>query len=106
MAGFAKNKIDDLSRYFDADIYAFAHIHKLETLHTTIIGLNANGTDIKRTSKLSICTGCFLRTYTEEENYFAHKGRRESDVGMIKVSVRYKNADRWERTITAEEIRY
>jgi hypothetical protein len=105
-AGAAKNKIDDLARFFDADIAAFAHIHKLEILHNTIIGLDSTRSNLKRRQQLAICTGCFLRTYTDSENYFAHKGRRESDVGMVKVTVTIKSSSGWYRKIKAEEIRF
>lgn len=107
LAGAAKNKIDDLSRFFSADICAFAHVHRLETLHNTYIGLNKSYTGIVKRKTLSVCSGCFLTTYADKDNYFAHKGRRESDVGYIKATIKFSNDkdNGWTKSINATEVR-
>lgn len=106
-AGYAKSKIDDLTRHFDFDMALLGHTHRIEVLHNTRVGINNNGTALKRKRNVVVNTGCFLRTYGEHDNYFAANGCRESDIGHVNIDITFKNCktDGWIKKYKVEEVR-
>lgn len=89
--GYPLNKLMELFRYSMADVNIMGHVHQLE------IGM-PKFNDVKWT-KSDLCvfnkirrvfgvSGTFLETYVDgNANYFEHKGRREGDIGMLKINV-------------------
>lgn len=89
--GYGINKLHDVTRGIDADIHLMGHIHLLDEHSLKVTGINSVNGLVKR-NKFWGLTGCFLYTYKEgNTNYFEHKGKPESPIGMLKISIRVDN---------------
>lgn len=87
--GYAINKIHEAFMGHDADICVMGHIHQLakDTQKITSVG---NNLGLRKRRKFWGSSGCFLNTYVEgNANYFENRGRVESDIGMLKASVKF-----------------
>lgn len=100
--GYGINKIHDVSRGIEADINIMGHIHLLDDHQQKITGLNCKNGLVKRMKYWGL-TGCFLYTYKEgNTNYFESKGRAESPIGMLKISIKVEHCK--QPTITMTKI--
>lgn len=89
--GYGINKVHDITRGIEADINLMGHIHLLDDHQQKITGLTQNNT-LKKRMKYWGLTGCFLYTYKDgNTNYFEHKGRAESPIGMLKISIKVQH---------------
>lgn len=89
--GYAVTKAWEMSKPFDCDVFWMAHIHQLVEDDKKIMAVTERGKLI-RTRKYVAVTGSFLNTYNEgNANYFEHKGRKEGDIGMIKLTLKVDN---------------
>ncbi len=85
--GYPVNKIHDLFRWWEGDVFIAGHLHKLvadqqQFNDTTISGKH------KIIRKWYGMSGCFLETFKEgNNNYFEHKGKPHSDIGMLKLEI-------------------
>ena len=85
--GYPLNKLFDTFRWTDADILLMGHVHTLMEDSQTFMSV---GHTLKLLMKKRLygITGCFLRTSIEgNTNYFEHKGRPQSKVGMLRLDV-------------------
>jgi len=86
--GYPINKVHDLYRWTDADICVMGHIHSLAWDDKKVQSVNSNDNHSKRRKFFGI-TGCFLWTYIEgNTNYFENRGKSESDIGMLKATIK------------------
>lgn len=88
--GYPLNILHDTFRWSEADVNIMAHIHQLKTDTKKVLNVNCGGESklIKR-RKYYGCSGCFLYTYIDGNmNYFEHKGKDESDIGMLKLEIK------------------
>jgi len=100
--GYPTNKVHDTFRWTDADINVMGHIHQLVEDDKKITGVTQNNKLVKR-RKFWGCSGCFLWTYEEgNANYFEHKGKNESDIGMLRAVI---SVNRPEIKIRLEKIK-
>lgn len=83
--GYPLNKVHDVFRWSDCDINIMGHIHQLladDKKHHTVT--QSDKLLMKR--RFYGASGCFLRTYVDgQNNYFEHKGRFDSDIGMLNL---------------------
>lgn len=68
-------KLENLTPYFDADIYLIGHTHKKAAAPISQLYLNNRG-DIKHRKKILACTGSFLKAYTQGSE---RHGRAQGD---------------------------
>ena len=91
--GYPINKVHDAFRWSNADINVMGHIHALDHDNKKIPQLNDNNIFVKKRKHWGL-SGCFLWTYKEGNyNYFEHKGKSESDIGMLKATINVYNND-------------
>ena len=90
--GYPENKLYDLFAMEDqADYCIAAHMHKLIARSLKLRNPTKNLNQIKYRRRWLGCSGSFLSTYkVGNKNYFEHKGREPSDIGMLKASFRCK----------------
>jgi len=89
--GYPINKLWDVFRWVDADVSVMGHVHRLMEDDKKFIGVSPLGNLSKRRRHVGI-SGCFLWTYQEgNANYFEHKGRHESDIGMLKCNIKIQH---------------
>jgi hypothetical protein len=75
----------------DADVCVAGHIHKLVEDSKKFIHIDKRSKKLKRIRKFWGISGCFLYTYIEgNRNYAEHKGWAESDIGMLKLNIKFK----------------
>jgi len=85
--GYPTNKIHDLFRWWEADVYIAGHLHKLISNEQKFTNTTSQD-NLKINRKWYGMSGCFLKTYQEgNQNYFEHKGKPHSDVGMLKLTI-------------------
>jgi len=85
--GYPINKLWDVFRWVDADVSIMGHTHRLLEDSKKFTGVTKND-GLKKFYRYVGNSGCFLWTYQEgNANYFEHKGRYESDIGMLKLTV-------------------
>ena len=88
LEGYPINLVHRITKSFIADIYIMGHIHQLKVDRQNFISADSEGNLIKREAYWGI-SGCFLETYRNTKvNYFEHKGRWESAIGMLKLTWR------------------
>lgn len=91
--GYPINKLWDVFRWTDADLSVMGHVHRLMEDDKKFIGVTQHGRLKKKRRYVGI-SGCFLWTYQEgNANYFEHKGRNESDIGMLKCNIVVKDRE-------------
>jgi hypothetical protein len=89
--GYPINKLWDVFRWVDADVSVMGHVHRLMEDDKKFIGVTWNG-KLKKSRRYVGISGCFLWTYKEGNmNYFEHKGRNESDIGMLKCTLKVEH---------------
>ena len=98
--GYIENRLHDLFEFEERIDFGIAgHLHKLVARAVTKRSPNRYLTDLIRRRVWLGCSGCFLRTSkVGSRNYFEHKGREESDIGMLKASFRFKRHNRDKKT--------
>jgi len=85
--GYPINKVHDCFRWVDAEICVMGHIHALVEDSKKIQGVN-NAVNLDKRERFYGSSGCFLWTFQEgKTNYFEHKGKNESDMGMLKAEI-------------------
>ena len=88
--GYPLNKVHDVFRWTHADVCLMGHLHKLVSDRKPFIGVSQSN-QLIRSKRFYGMTGCFLKTYVDgNRNYFEHKGRSESDIGMLKTEITVK----------------
>lgn len=88
--GYPTNKVHDLFRWFDAEINVCGHLHKLVS-NQQLFYSTTQSDKLKKTWHHYGCSGCFLETQVEgNTNYFDHKGKPASDIGMLKAEIKIK----------------
>jgi hypothetical protein len=87
--GYPVNKVHDVYRWTAADYNIMGHLHVLTTDCKDIIEPSHDGTGIRQVKRWYGISGCFLRTFVNgNRNYFEHKGRPQSDIGMLHARFR------------------
>ena len=86
--GYPINKVHDLFRWTDADINIMGHLHLLYEDSKDFIGVTQSNKIIFNNRHWGV-SGCFLKTYVlGNTNYFEHKGKPTSDIGMLKATIK------------------
>lgn len=85
--GYAVTNAWQMATPFECDVFWTAHIHQLIEDDKKIQAVSDRGKLLKKRKYVAV-TGSFLNTYNEgNANYFEHKGRKEGDIGMIKMTL-------------------
>ena len=85
--GYPLNKLWDVFRWVDADVSVMGHVHRLMEDDKKFLSVSQADVLTKKRRYVGI-SGCFLWTYQDGHvNYFEHKGRNESDIGMLMCSM-------------------
>jgi len=89
LEGYPVNKVHQIFRWSRADVNICGHLHKLvEDMKLTQGNITQNDQHFEKPQFFGM-SGCFLRTYVEgQRNYFEHKGRSASDIGMLRLSIK------------------
>ena len=98
-AGGKTNRLEDLMRMFDADIYFIAHGHQKVVVSSSSLSVPTSG-ELKLVNhrKIGMMTGSYLRAYQQDVSCYAEKGLYcPSDLGATCVTIKPYN-----REITAE----
>jgi len=104
LPGAAINKTFKLFSWFDADISVMGHIHRLSAEPGEVIALNSTGSNLRRQRKWWGSSGCFLKTYEPgNRNYFEDKGKKPSDIGMLKSTTEFRRKSIDGKRIWAKE---
>lgn len=91
--GYPINKLWDVFRWTDADLAVMGHVHRLMEDDKKFIGVTQQNA-LKKKRRFVGISGCFLWTYQEgNANYFEHKGRNESDIGMLKCNIKIRDRE-------------
>jgi len=86
--GYPINKVHDQFRWFDADISIMGHLHVLYEDSKIFTGVT-NTNKIKESKRCWGISGCFLKTFIcGNTNYFEHKGKSASDIGMLRATIK------------------
>lgn len=88
--GAKVNKIEDLGKLYDADIYLMGHLHKCLTTTDNLIGIGTGkyGNRLIYKKRLFGITGTMLRYPIEgKSGYEARKGYRPMKPGVIKIKL-------------------
>jgi len=88
--GSKVNKIEDLSRFYEADIYLMGHLHKCLTTTDMMVGVASGkfGNKFSYPKRVYGLTGTMLRFPIEgKSGYEARKGYRPMKPGVIKVKI-------------------
>jgi hypothetical protein len=103
--GYPINKVHDCFRWVDAEIMVMGHIHALVEDSKKIQGVNLISGLSKR-ERFYGASGCFLWTFQEgKTNYFEHKGKNESDIGMLKAEITQRHGRHNGPIIKLEKIK-
>jgi len=103
--GYPLNKLYDTFRWTHADVHIMGHIHTLmeDEQKFMTVGNNAK---LKLKKILYGISGCYLRTAKKgNTNYFEHKGRPLSKIGMLRLDVSMKGHDH-ELVYTLTKIKF
>jgi predicted phosphodiesterase len=91
LPGNAINRVFRTFTWFDADISVMGHIHRLAAEPIDVVALNNTGTGLRHSRKWEGCSGCFLKTYEPgNRNYFEAKGKKPSDIGMLRAEIVFR----------------
>jgi hypothetical protein len=91
--GYPINKLWDVFRWVNAEVSVMGHVHRLMEDDKKFLSVTQSGRLKKKRRYVGI-SGCFLWTYHEgHANYFEHKGRNESDIGMLKCNIKIKDEE-------------
>jgi len=91
--GYKANRVQDLHKYFLADIYLLAHSHIKQAQLSNLIYFNTKGTMCKK-KIVDAYTGCFLQAYKAGQTCYAEKGLfPPTDIGVIKIQIQPEHGD-------------
>ena len=84
------NKVEDLAKFYDADIYLMGHLHKCLTATDSLVGIGTGkyGSRLVYPKRIYGITGTMLRYPIEgKSGYEARKGYRPMKPGVIKIKL-------------------
>lgn len=104
--GYIINKVHDVFRWRNADLFIMGHLHRLAADRQEFIEVNNFCSDYNHKEQWYGCSGCFLQTYMKgNRNYFEHKGRPASDIGMLRADIKiFKQENRLKKKIYLHKI--
>ena len=105
--GYPINKLHDVFRAYDADICVMGHVHQLVEDDRKVMTVDQNG-NLKKRFRYWGISGSFLKTYNDgTANYFEHKGRWESHIGMLKATIAFSRTqpDYYSKQIQLNKIK-
>lgn len=92
--GAKANRINELHKFFLADIYLLAHSHIKQAQLGTLLYFNNRGTLCKK-KVIDAYTGCFLRGYERDKTSYVEKWLYPpTDIGCIKIELKPENGDK------------
>ena len=100
--GALVNNLEDLSGYFDADIYIMGHSHQLLVTPKNVYKLNKTGTGLIVTNKLLIRVGGFRRSRGKVSSYEEERAMYPNAVGTVKIKPFFLDKPRNRLKFTAE----
>ena len=91
LPGYPLNTVHKIFRFSNADVNIMGHLHKLVEDKQNWHGNITQSDRHVMKEKFYGMSGCFLRTYVQgNRNYFEHKGRSDSDIGMLRLNIKCK----------------
>lgn len=85
--GYPITKAWEMASPFECDIFWMGHVHMLVEDDKKVTGVTVRGILQKKRKFVGI-TASFLETYKEgSTNYYEHKGKKEGDIGMLKLTI-------------------
>lgn len=82
------NKLQEMMRYFDADIYFAAHVHEQLGITDVQITTDEACTKLKDRVRVGVITGSYLKTYAQGiTTYGEIKGYRPTLLGSVYVTI-------------------
>ena len=85
--GYPLNKLFDTFRWTQAEVNIMGHVHTLAEDSQTFMAVG-NNAKLKMIKQLYGISGCYLKTSVDgNTNYFEHKGRPQSKIGMLRLNV-------------------
>ena len=92
--GVKANRIHELHKFFQADIYLLAHSHIKQAQLSTLLYFNNRGTLCKK-KIVDAYTGCFLRGYERDKTSYVEKWLfPPTDIGSIKIELKPETGDK------------
>jgi hypothetical protein len=83
--GYPLNKLFDTFRWTQGDVHIMGHVHTLMEDEQNYMTVGDN-VKLKMRKVLYGISGCFLKTSVDgNTNYFEHKGRPQSKIGMLRL---------------------
>ena len=91
--GYPLNKVYDTYRWTNAEVNIMGHVHTLMEDEQMFMGVSDSG-NLKMEKHLYGISGCYLKTAVEgNTNYFEHRGRPQSKIGMLRLDVKQTGGD-------------
>jgi len=92
--GHKSNRINELHKYFIADIYLLAHSHIKQAQFSTQIFFNGRGQE-KKKKIIDAYTGCFLRGYEKSKTSYIERWLYPpTDIGVVKIQIKPYDGDK------------
>jgi predicted phosphodiesterase len=85
------NRIEDLSGFFDADIYLMGHTHELAGWRR--IALSTYNGEIIQKKKIYALTGTYLLSHGKDSTYAERHGLLPNKIGMLSIEINLKTHD-------------
>ena len=83
------NKLEDMIKFFSADIYLMGHTHKFATDKQIYLDISQRGRKLRKRTRVLGSTGGFLDGYKENEtSYVESRNLQPSRTGTITVSIK------------------
>ncbi len=93
LPGYPVSKVYEMFRYYMTDINVMGHIHQLYGDSGKYLDYMDNNDMIEKKRRIFGVSGTFLTTYVDgNANYFEGKGRKEGDIGMLKIELSYRRS--------------
>jgi predicted phosphodiesterase len=92
--GYKANRIHELHKFFQADIYLLAHSHiKLAQVNSLVYFNNRDVECIRKV--IDAFTGCFLQGYRRDHTSYVEKWLYPpTDIGCVKLELKPENGDK------------
>jgi predicted phosphodiesterase len=92
--GYKANRINELHKFFQADIYLLAHSHIKQAQLSDLIFFNNRGVECHK-KLVDAFTGCFLRGYEMDKSSYIEKWLYPpTDIGCVKLELKPENGDK------------
>jgi hypothetical protein len=92
--GGKMNRLEDLSTWYDADIYLMGHTHELAGERKVRYAVNTQTHELKTEKKVYAFTGTYLRSHQLNCSSYAERlNLAPNKIGMITIEVNTRTRD-------------